>query len=332
MVSDKPLGGFFELELPDVQLSIHQGAIALSTGRSCLEAILRSMKPKRCFLPHYTCRATIDPFEKLGIDVVFYEITDRFKPCLPDEIKGMKKNRNEMLLATNHWGLQRDQMRALAEEFEDQLIVDNTHDFFSDGLKESWCFTSARKYFGIPDGAFLFAPETYDHATVVPESTPRFSNISLQHSIGRTLGDQASAFKAYQEYEGKFECRIERISKYSEMVLSLIDFELVSQTRRQNFALLERGLADRNDLELSCTKDSIPFVYPFLPQSYVAKAEFYKKNIFPPVYWPDILNRKNVTCANTIKFCRELIPLPIDHRYGESEMKRIIEVLSDLEV
>lgn len=332
MATETTIGGFFELELPDVQLSIHQDAIALSTGRSCLEAILRYMKPKRCFLPHYTCQATIDPFEKLGIDVVFYGITDRFETCLPREISGLRNNRNEMLLVTNHWGLQRDRMRELAGEYGDQLMVDNTHDFFFDGLKESWSFTSARKYFGIPDGAFLFVPETHDDATVVPESVARFSNISLQHSIGRMLGDQAFAFKAYQEYEGKFECRIERISKYSAMVLSLIDFELVAQTRRQNFALLEKELANRNDLELSCTKDSIPFVYPFLPQCHLAKEELYKKNIFPPVYWPDILSRKNVTCANTINFCHELIPLPIDHRYGESEMNRIIEVLNELEV
>lgn len=43
----KPIGGYFELELP-IYPELHANAIALNSGRFCLEYVLRCKHYKKC--------------------------------------------------------------------------------------------------------------------------------------------------------------------------------------------------------------------------------------------------------------------------------------------
>lgn len=48
-----PIGGYFELELPHFP-EIHSEAIALNSGRFCLEYILRCRNYKKVYVPYFT--------------------------------------------------------------------------------------------------------------------------------------------------------------------------------------------------------------------------------------------------------------------------------------
>lgn len=296
--------------------------MALSTGRSCLCAILDYQRPTRCFVPHYTCNATLDPFLQRGIQLEFYGLDKEFAPTgLPELEEG------DCFLFTNYWGMQRELAQALSERYGSCLIVDDTHDFHAQALyPKSWSFTSARKYFGVPDGAFLYLPVGVEERDVLPEATPAFEGISTLHSASRSLGKQAEGFAAYQEYEKSLPCELLRISSYSTAVLASLDIAAAFQTRRENFDLLARSLGPHNTVQLTDSPELTPFAYPFLPSAPVDKTQYYKEQIFVPSYWPDVSVRAGVDCEVALQCAKELIPFPIDHRYGQREMQRMIDV------
>ena len=320
--AQKPIGGFFELELSHGALPHHAGALALSTGRSCLCAILDFEKPKRCFMPHFTCNATLDPFLQRGIQLEFYGLAADFSPSsLPELEEG------DCFLFTNYWGIQRELASVLSERYGSRLIVDDTHDFHAQArYPKSWSFTSARKYFGVPDGAFLYLPVGTEELEVLPEETPAFEDISTLHSARRSLGRQAEAFAAYQAYEKSLPCELLRISSYSSAVLASLDIDAAFAKRRANFDFLARALGPHNTLDLPDSPELTPFAYPFLPSNPVDKTNYYREQIFVPTYWPDVTARDGVDCEVALRCTKELIPFPIDHRYGQAEMQRMIDV------
>ncbi|MGI9517089.1 MAG: hypothetical protein ACR2NP_08595, partial [Pirellulaceae bacterium] len=323
----KPIGGFFELEIPPVHEPVHDNAIALSTGRSCLLAALEYQRPRSCYVPHYTCDATLLPFWQLGIETPFYELDSQLRPVKTPELA-----EDECFLITNYWGLQRELASTYSEQFGSRLIVDDTHDYYSFGhYPKSWSFTSARKYFGVPDGAFLYIPAGVEHDQVVGDNVNSFQSISLEHSVNRLLGRQEQAFVQYQAYEKSLPCALDRISDYSWAILSSLDLTATSARRRANFDWLAEQLGTINALEIDSSGELTPFVYPLLPRTPMGKKSFHEQRIFVPTLWPDVLQRPNVTCKAAIEYTQNLIPLPVDHRYGEEDMQRIVDVTLSVE-
>ncbi|MFT7676999.1 MAG: hypothetical protein ACI8QC_000976 [Planctomycetota bacterium] len=322
----KPIGGFFELEFEAAGTPVHPRASALSTGRSCLYAIVEYLKPKRCYLPHYTCNATLDPFHELGVEVLFYELDAELRPRnIPQLAAG------DCFLLTNYWGLQRELCAELSARLGQQLIVDDTHDFHAEGpYPTSWSFTSARKYFGVPDGAFLYIPDGVSEDQVVPADTPSFENISVRHAASRSAGLQQLAFREYQAYERSLPCGLYRISHYSRAMLAKLNLGAAQERRRENFLQMAQALGEYNTLNMPASEDASPFVYPFLPAQTLKKSEYYSQRIFVPTYWPDVLQRSGVTCETALAVTANLIPFPIDHRYGPNDMQRMVDLTLEL--
>ena len=305
---------------------MHPGATALSTGRSCLCAILEYLKPKRCYLPHFTCDATLEPFHRLGVQVLFYELDAELRPRSMPELEA-----GDCYLVTNYWGLQRELCEQLSTSLGQQLIVDDTHDFYAEGrYPTSWSFTSARKYFGVPDGAFLYMPGGVSQDEVVPADTPAFEDISVRHAASRSAGLQQRGFAEYQAYERSLPCELYRSSHYSRAVLAKLDLGAARRRRRANFLQMAQALGEHNTLHMPAGGDASPFVYPFLPAQSLGKPEYYSRRIFVPTYWPDVLQRSGVTCETALALAANLIPFPIDHRYGFDDMQRMVDLTLEL--
>ena len=322
--NNRPVGGFFELDLPTGQPEIHADSIALSTGRSCLCAILRYLRPKRCLVPYYLCASAVRPFHKLGVEIECYEVTESMTPVQDPDL-----GPDDCLLYVNYFGLNRDEAERLHSIYGSRLIVDNTHDLFDEGgYENAWSFTSARKYFGIPDGAYLSVPRDVEVADVVPPETPPFTDISLQHSLTRLTGPQEVAFELFQDYESRMPCELFRISDYSRCILSHIEFSHVRATRRKNFEILWDATRELNTLKIELPDQFDPFACPFLPQRPVDRQRFFDLQIFVPVLWPRMPNCDASEFPVSVRLSQQILPLPIDHRYGPQEMHRIAEAVN----
>src|SRR5690606_31516894 len=160
--------------------------------------------PTLVHVPFHTCDATLEPFKRMGVETKFYGLKEDLEPAsLPDLQAG------EYFLWTNYYGLCGPLTERLKLHYGDRLILDDTHDFFHGAHPGHWSFTSARKYFGVPDGAYLFPPDP------IEVDAPRNMEISLDHGMLRAMGLQAEAFAAYQRYEASLPCSVQRISTVS---------------------------------------------------------------------------------------------------------------------
>lgn len=310
----KSIGGFFELELPHHGSSPHPDAIMLSTGRACLMVILSEIKPKLVHVPFHTCNATLEPFKLKDVETRYYALNEKMEPSdLPELGVG------EFFLWTNYYGLCGRQTDELKRHYGGRLIIDDTHAFFHGAHGGHWSFTSARKYFGVPDGAFLFAP----HAITL--QPPRFTGVSMDHSILRSLGFQQRAFEAYQLYENSLTCNVNGISVVSEGLLKGIDLAETMRRRTTNYAFLSEQIGHLNRISIERVDNDVPYCYPFLPEVAMDRSKFYEQGFFVPRLWPDASLRNIEGFEWEKRLGTDLLPLPIDHRYTPEDLLPLVE-------
>ena len=100
--------------------------------------------------------------------------------------------------------------------------------------------------------------------------------------------------------------------------MSSIDYDRCAKIRINNFKSLHRELKDYNKLNISLTDEDVPLVYPFWNEHCGLKEYLIKNKIYVATYWPGLVEHLKLT---------EIIPLPVDQRYGEMEMKYIADVV-----
>ena len=312
----KPIGGFFELEVPSRGLGYHPDALALSNGRACMQWILENEKPRKVYVPFYTCYALYQPMQEKGIELEFYKINESLNPVdLPEPKIG------ELLVFINYFGLKNKQAEKLVQKFARRVVIDDTHRFFFRGYHHAYSFTSARKYFGVPDGAYLYGVVNSE------KNIPRNTHVSIVHNIKRLMSQQEEAFQAYTDYEASLGFDLQRISLLSERLLSGLDYSAIANIRKDNFNFLHQHLQQYNKLFIDISELDVPFCYPFLPGNEIDKVLFYQHKLYIPSYWPDMLER-NITGFELEKnITRRLLPLPVDHRYTQQDMQRIVNVI-----
>ena len=150
------IGGYFELELPQ-KAEYHKSALALNTGRNCLEYILRARGYKKVYLPYYSCEVLLEPFNKLDVEYCFYHINGSLEL---EQLVTLQDG--EALLYINYFGLKQDYVASLSATYGKQLIVDNTQAFYAKPIKGIDTFYSCRKFFGVADGAYLYCSQSLD--------------------------------------------------------------------------------------------------------------------------------------------------------------------------
>lgn len=310
------IGGYFELELRKGE-HYHKNAIRLNTARNCFEYVLRTRKYVKVYVPYYTCEVMLEPICKLGVKYEFYHINEKLEPtALPN------LNANEAFLYTNYFGLKQGFVNRLALVYGKQLIVDNAQAFYAEPLGGIDTFYSARKFFGVPDGAYLYTDKPLQQEFEQDYSYERMSHLLKRIDIGAEEG--------YQDFHKNDEAlcnqEIKRMSKLTEAVLAGIDYVAAKNRRREKYQQLDAALGRTNQIHLDMDKDCAPMVYPYLTEDVSLKQRLIDNKVFVAVYWP---NTKKWCDQDSFDFsCMQgLLPLPIDQRYGEKDMQRIIELM-----
>lgn len=313
---EKAIGGYFELELPQKE-EFHKNAIRLNSGKNCLEYILRARKYNKVYIPYYTCDVVLKPFEKLGIPYEFYHIDIHL------EIKKLfTLKENEALLYTNYFGLKQRYVEYLAEKFGSSLIVDNTQAFFAKPLEGIDTFYTCRKFFGVSDGAYLYTDKMLNEQ--FEQST---SYEHTDHLIKRIDVSPEAGFNDFHESdEALSNVDIKLMSKFTQRVMSSIDFEDVANKRRTNYQSLHSVLGASNKLELALEEDAVPMVYPYLSSISGLREKMIENKIYVARYWPNVLKWTKKDDIDYL-LAYQLLPLPVDQRYNEKQMNEIIKLI-----
>lgn len=317
----KAIGGFFELELPKCSgSSYHPAATALNTGRACLSVILQQEKPRRVYVPYYTCDSLLEPMHELGIEYVFYALNEKLE--LGESIALAP---DELLIYIDYFGVKAEYAQGLRRRWSKQVVIDNTHAFFTRGDASGWSYNSARKFFGVPDGAYLYGP----HPS--PQLAAN-TGIAVDYLVDRLVGEQARAYQGFTKYEASIDNSVRAISVLSKSLLSCVEYEEYAQQRVRNFAQYHRAFSSDNTLAIDwAVMETKPaFCYPLLLEFPVNRAELFSKNIFVPWLWRDTLWRSADGYDFEKNISENLLPLPIDHRYGAAEIAAVIAAVKQL--
>ncbi|RYZ27773.1 MAG: hypothetical protein EOO10_11690 [Chitinophagaceae bacterium] len=316
------IGGFFELEsdfLLETEQQYHQGALSLSTGRSCLHLICTKRTIKKIFVPFYTCDALLQPLLENKIDFEFYSINKNLELA-----ENIKPGEDEYIVYINYFGIKTDYSNELIEQFGEKLILDNTQSFFTIGNSKTWSFNSARKFFGVPDGAYLYGPEL---STGELETNPFYQ---CNHLLERKFGDQQLSYEQFSQYERSITAGIYKISNVANWLLHHLDMEAAMKRRRANYKYYAEAFGSSNRFAATIDNTDTPFCYPLWLNSSVDKKRLHQRSIFVPTLWTDVLDRNISGYEFEKQFAYELLPLPVDHRYDEKDCERVVHIIQAL--
>ena len=311
------IGGYFSLELP-LREEYHKDAIRLNTGRNCLEYILRARGYKKVYVPYYTCEAVMEPINKLGIPYEYYHIDFHFEILDRFTLKA-----DEALLYTNYFGLKQRYVEQLAEKTGTRLIVDNTQAFYAKPIAGIDTFYTCRKFFGVADGAYLYTDKLLDEEFAQDESYDR-----MVHLLKRIDLSAEQGFADFRKVDDGLDNQpIRKMSKLTQRIMQSIDYEAAAKKRRENYQMLHEVLGEKNNLVLPLDEDAIPMVYPFLASIKGLREKLIENKVFVARYWPNVLEW---TTEKEIEYllAYQMQPLPIDQRYDNRDLKRIIDVMN----
>ena len=318
----KAIGGYFELADRDCaggRMPVE--GVAINTCRNALEYIILQLPDvKRIFVPYYTCEAVIEPLKRLLVEYEFYHINEQLE--IAEEIA---LGEGVYLIANNYFGIKDAYIAELVKKYGDRLIVDNAQALFAPAFPNIKAAYSTRKYVGVADGGFAVGVPAISILDYEEDnSSEHDSHLYIRKELGAEAG-----FKDYQANECKLDNQpIRRMSPQTKEILSHIDYDSVIEKRKQNYMFLSDALNERNKLKLpSIDSFACPMVYPFLTDDESLRDRLIKNKVFVARYWPNVSD----WCSEEVleyKLATQIIPLPIDQRYDEEDMKRIIETIN----
>ena len=309
----KAMGGYFGLELSPGH-EYHDSALRLNSGRNAFQYILEDRRYGKVHLPLYACQALYQPLSRLGIPYECYRLTPQLEPVL--DYNAVKEN--EALLYVNYFGIKDSFIKKLAGQGFN-IIIDNCQAFYSQPSAGYDSFNSPRKFFGVPDGAYLYFGQTPSELRPLPDdySYERFAH--LLERLDRSPEEGYASFLANESVINDLD--VKNMSTLTQRMLASIDYRKAYEARRENYSVLHDALADRNEYsapDMDCMTGA-PLVYPLLVREEKLRERLIRDRIFVACYWPDVLGRvKEGSLEHDL--AKYLIPLPIDQRYSKNEM------------
>ncbi|MGO3184214.1 MAG: hypothetical protein ACTIJ9_15415 [Aequorivita sp.] len=307
------IGGYFSLELnKNYNTFYSKENLILNSGRNALLLILKNLKINKLYIPYFSCEAILTPIIQLNLQYEFYSIDENLEPIL----NLSKINGNCFLLYTNYFGLKNKYIDRISNS---NIIIDNAQAFFHKPKFDLFSFNSIRKYFGVPDGAYVFGPY------FKPENLNqnRILESSL-HLIQRIDESAENGYQAYKKSENILANKtLSKISEFSFQLLHTINYEFVIERRKNNFNFLHEKLKDSNLLSFSEIKECVPLTYPYMSSNENLYKTLIDDKIYCAKYWPNVLTWANENSWE-YKLSKETIHLPIDQRYSENDMEYLL--------
>lgn len=310
----KEIGGYLGLETFAGE-EYHKGLLALNSGRNALAYLIRARDIRKLYIPYFLCDSVSGVCKRENCVVAYYHIDNNFLPQFERELA-----EGEWLYVVNYYGqISNDQVLQMVSRWK-HVIVDNVQDFFRQPVPGVDTIYSCRKFFGVPDGAYLAT----DADTVVLEQD--ISKDRMKHILGRFEGAcAADYYKDFKENDhGFLKMPVRAMSKLTENLLRAVDYEEIRSRRNANWAQLHAVLGPYNKLALTTPEG--PYMYPFYCENGMEiKKQLAAQKIYIPTLWPNVPDLDG--CELEKDYAENILPLPVDQRYDWQDMQRLITAI-----
>jgi hypothetical protein len=323
-MKQKEYGGFLPLELNTGKEWFSKWEDHLSrynSVKAALDDLIRNALFSCVYVPYYYCPSTIEAIRRTGVRVKLYHINDDFLPAnLPDE-------KDTAVLLVNYFGLMGKDIEQYAKKFRKAtVILDNAHAFFSNPLSPSRYFTvySAKKFFGVPDGAYLTGPISND-GRFPPTLAADYSGFLL---TAYEKGTNA-AYEEKKRVDGLLASTYGGMSELAQGLLKNVDYERVRTRRTENYSQLRGAFAYINELDLP--EKSAAYLFPLYLKDRGEKMK--KVLISSRIYVPTLWNGADLMEKGTnfeTSLAKNTLFLPVDQRYDEEDMSVLIEKVKEI--
>ena len=307
------IGGYLEWETY-IGNEYHNDCLKLNSGRNCLRYIIRAREIKSIWLPRYICSSIYNVCIQEKIRINWYQIDPNFIP----DIEEMTDN-NSYLYLINYFGqLDDETIYKLCLQFTN-VIVDYSQAFFQRPLEGIDSIYTCRKFFGVPDGAYLYTKEKKLNIVETETVGERFLFL-----LGRYERRADEFYCDFQNNEKYIENQpIRNMSYISENLMRSFDYNYAKERRNLNFQILTKAFQNINKLFLKIPDG--PFMYPLLlDNGETIRRELNKLKIYVPTLWPDVFAYCR-TDSYEYQLAKNLVPLVCDQRYSDIEMDYIIK-------
>lgn len=307
-------GGYIELDAYRLPM-LHEGAVALNCGRSCLAYLIKAKKIRKIALPFFMCDSVFDLCRRYDVEMRFYHTDEKFMPqiaCLEED---------EWLYVMNYYGQLTGKMISALKTSYQRVILDNAQAYFDAPPAGVDTLYTCRKFFGVADGGFLYTD------TCAAQEYPMDESFERMHFLLGRFERSASEF--YNEYVANNDFfdhePIRQMSKLTANLLHGIDYDFVKRRRSDNFLAYHEKLKHINQLDLRKTEGA--FAYPLMiPNGAKVRKALQHKKIYIPTLWPNVLNE---VPEHSLEFqmAINILPLPCDQRY---EVEDIVYICNEI--
>lgn len=311
----KEIGGYIELDTCRHAM-LHEDAILLNCGRNALAYLLEAKGIKKLYLPYFLCDSVANVCKKYGVEVAFYHIGENWLP------KDLVIDGDAWLYIVNFYGqITREDLARLAE-VHNNVIIDNAQAYFDAPLANVDTLYTCRKFFGVSDGAILYTNSKLERSLEIDESFNR-----IHYVLGRYERTASEFYEEAARNNDIFDNEpIKEMSRLTKNLLRSIDYEYVKQVRTNNFAYLHEKLREVNKLNIRLIEGA--FMYPLLiDDGMKIRKQLQQMKIYIPTLWPNVLEECKPDTLE-YKFAAEILPIPVDQRYGFKNMEHLVNVIN----
>ncbi|WP_321820032.1 MULTISPECIES: hypothetical protein [unclassified Burkholderia] len=314
------IGGYLGLDVRQGR-HFHEEGRRYNTARSALISVCKALReavdrPLTLLLPRFNCPDVAEALEvHTDVEMRFYGIDGNLEPILPEV-----DTADSIYYFINLFGLK----SASAARLPENSIVDNVHAFFSPAVDGMHTLYSARKFFGVPDGAYLYS----DLALEVPPAYVSWEESA--YLLQRLDVGAPAGYAGFQRAEHALSgSPVRGMSALSQALLGGLDYEGFARQRRENFEYLHDAIGAANELapvidQALSDKHFVPLCYPHLREDGERVRSFLiAEGVFVPRYWAGISDDSRATPFER-HLAKNCLHLPIDHRYGRADMDEIV--------
>ena len=309
----REIGGYIELQGLKSK-EYHKNALALNLARNCVIYLIKAKKIKKLYVPYYMCSSLDNA--KNYCEVVYYKINESFLPIYDGEMKD-----NEYIYIVNYFGqIGNDKIKSLKNKYKN-VIIDNVQAFFQKPVKGIDTIYSCRKFFGVPDGAYLYTDSRITEDLDIDYSINRF-----KHLLGRAENNAQTHFNDYKNNEKELDNQpLLVMSKLTHIILGAMQYQKIKKIRTENYKYLRKQLEQFNGIK---TKSIVgAYSYPFYTENAEEiRKKLINKKIYVPTLWPNVLEIEKEDDIS-YKFARNILPIPLDQRYNKGDMDYICQII-----
>lgn len=332
----KEIGSIFPLYDKCQESGAHNNVLS---GRKlfsfCREAIYIIAKKemangKKAMLPKYTCDTVIAPFQELGYDYQFYPVYNDLTIDIPKAKEIFAVHHPNLMVVHPYFGMDlTKQEQDMLEEMHEggcEIILDLTQCLFSTMRLPfiKYYVGSIRKWFAIPDGAFLETPDEMEDFGIENDEI-----VSLQTKAMKLRGEYFQTGDTNVKDESiRLSHEVERLmtrpitphamASVSKEILAFEDADAQQKIRIENYKRLYEGLKDVKDIELIADISRLttaPLFFPFRVDDISAmQKKLAKKAIYARLIW-EMEDR--------------ILTITVDQRYDLSDMDRVVAAIKE---